>query len=123
VVVQSASVAQVWLLGGALGLRVPLVAYAVVVPLVSLLTMLPISVFGVGVREVSLVTLLAPLAVAPEAALALGVLWFALSVAASLIGGVVYLAVGDQESAVSSQQSGVSPEGTEGQGPSQREAA
>lgn len=89
--VQISGIVQVGLLGQALGLPVPVLAYAVVIPLVTLLTMLPLSVNGVGVREGFLVLLLAPLGVHEAGAVALGLLWLAVLASASLIGGAVYL--------------------------------
>lgn len=91
IAVQSASVIQIALMGRALGLNVPFLGYAVVVPLVSLLTMLPISVGGMGVREGSLILLLAPFGVGEAGALALGLSWFAMNLVMGLAGGLVYL--------------------------------
>lgn len=92
--IQVAGILQVWLLSHALGIEVPLTAFAVVVPLVTLLTMLPISVNGVGVREGFLMLLLAPVGVSAAEALALGLLWLTMLAAASLIGGIVFVAGG-----------------------------
>ena len=63
-------------------------------PLVSLLAMLPLSLNGLGVREGSLVLLLAPYGVAAPAAVALGLAWFAMTLALGLVGGLVYLCQG-----------------------------
>jgi glycosyltransferase 2 family protein len=89
--VQGASVIQIWMLGKGLGLTAPLLAYAVAVPVVSLLTMLPTSINGLGVRELSLVGLLVPMGTAETGAVALGLLWLFITGVASLIGGAVYL--------------------------------
>jgi uncharacterized membrane protein YbhN (UPF0104 family) len=59
--------------------------------MVSLLTLLPISVNGIGLREVGTVVFLAPLGVDEDSAKTLAFLWFAASVAVSLLGGLVYL--------------------------------
>jgi uncharacterized membrane protein YbhN (UPF0104 family) len=91
VVVQSLATLQVILLGVALDLPVPWLGYFVVVPLVTLLTMLPITFNGIGVREGSLVLLLASYGVIEEQAITLGVGWFALSLSVGLVGGVIYL--------------------------------
>jgi uncharacterized membrane protein YbhN (UPF0104 family) len=89
--VQAGNVILVWLIGLALGADIPGSFYWIMVPMVSLLTMLPISMNGMGVREQSTVVLLAPLGVAPEVALTLALLSFAASAANSLAGGMVYL--------------------------------
>jgi uncharacterized membrane protein YbhN (UPF0104 family) len=90
--VQLASVAQVWLVSAGLGLKVPFGYLAVVVPLVSLLTLVPVSLNGMGLREVGLVVLLAPVGVTAAQAVSLSLLYFALSLTISLAGGGFYLA-------------------------------
>ncbi len=91
VFVQVANVVIVWLVGQALGAPVPFAYYWLLVPMVSLLTMLPISVNGMGVREGAMALLLAPLGVSGGIALTLAFLWFAVSATVSLLGGLVYL--------------------------------
>jgi uncharacterized membrane protein YbhN (UPF0104 family) len=90
-VVQLANVVLAWLVGEGLGLPVPPLYYGVLIPLVSILTLLPISLNGMGLREAGTVLLLAPLHVSPAAAVTLSLLLFAVYAAASLLGGVVYL--------------------------------
>jgi len=89
--VQAAAVLEVWFLARALALPASLLVCGVVVPLVSLLSLLPVSVNGIGVREASLVLLLAPAGVDSAAAVSLGVLWFCLLLVASLPGGLIFL--------------------------------
>jgi len=91
VFVQAANIAVVWLLGVALGADVPGIYYWILVPMVSLLTLLPISLNGWGVREWGMFMFLAPLGVEEATALTLSVLWTAVNIAVSLLGGVVYL--------------------------------
>src|SRR5262249_26781431 len=90
-VVQIASVSLAWLVGMALNLQVPGSFYWIMVPLVSLLTLLPISVNGMGVREGATAVLLAPHGITAALAYSLSLLWFAVYVAAGLSGGLVYL--------------------------------
>jgi glycosyltransferase 2 family protein len=89
--VQAGNVVLVWLIGLSLGAQVPGSFYWIMAPMVALLTMLPVSVNGMGVREQSTVLLLAPLGVSQEIALSLALLTFAASAANSLLGGIVYL--------------------------------
>jgi uncharacterized membrane protein YbhN (UPF0104 family) len=89
--VQVANVVLVWLIGRGLGLPVPLAYYGVFVPLVALLTLLPVSVNGMGLRELGTVLLLAPLGVSTENAVTLSVLQFAAFTAVGLSGGLFYL--------------------------------
>ena len=90
-VVQLANVVLAWLIGEGLGLPVPPLYYGVLIPLVSLLTLLPISLNGMGLREAGTVLLLAPLHISEASAVTLSLLIFAVYTAASLMGGVVYL--------------------------------
>jgi uncharacterized membrane protein YbhN (UPF0104 family) len=90
-VVQMANVVIAWLVGTALGVAVPGAYYWILVPMVSLLTLLPVSVNGMGLREGGMVLFLAPLGVGREAALTFSLVWFAVFIATSLAGGVVYL--------------------------------
>lgn len=91
VFVQVANVIAVWLIGEALGADIPAGYYFVFVPMVALLTLLPVSVNGMGVREGGTALFLAPLGVDQATALTLAFLWFAVFGAVSLVGGVVYL--------------------------------
>ena len=88
--VQAANVAIVWLVGEAIHAPIPGAFFWVMVPMVSLLTLLPISVNGMGVREKATVLFLAPLGIAEGTALTLSMLWFAVYATVSLLGGAVY---------------------------------
>ncbi|MCS6852096.1 MAG: flippase-like domain-containing protein [Gemmataceae bacterium] len=90
-VVQAANVAIVWFIGLGLGLKVPPAYYAIMVPMVSLLTLLPISINGIGVREEGMMRFLAFLGVPTGTTLCLSLLWFAVFLAAGGLGGLVYL--------------------------------
>ncbi len=92
--VQALNVLTVVEIGQAMGLRlvdVPIVAYCVAVPVVALLTILPISISGVGVREQGMAWMLASYGVKAEMGVTLGLLWFSVTIASGLVGGLVYL--------------------------------
>jgi hypothetical protein len=91
IVVQAGNVVLVWLIGMALGAEVPLAYYFVFVPMVSLLTLLPVSLNGMGVREGGVVLFLRHYRVDEPTALTLALLWFAVFAVVGLLGGVVYL--------------------------------
>ncbi len=91
ILVQVLGVVCIWCVGKSLGLNVPIGYCCILGPMVSLLTLLPISVNGMGVREVGMVVFLAPLSVGEDSAKALAFLWFLVTVAVSLFGGLVYL--------------------------------
>jgi hypothetical protein len=122
-VVQVANIVIAWLVGEGLGLQVPPLYYGVLIPLVSILTLLPISLNGMGLREGGTVLLLAPLGIGSAQAVTLSLLIFAVYTAASLAGGVVYLfssaprfqaesALGDRESDLQAMESEVESEAT-----------
>ena len=90
-VVQVANAVLAWLLGEALGLPVPAAYYGVLAPLVALVALLPISLNGMGLRELATVVLLRPMGVGAAEAVTLAVLSFAVSAAASLGGAGVLL--------------------------------
>jgi uncharacterized membrane protein YbhN (UPF0104 family) len=89
--VQAANVVLVALVGAALGLQIEPYYYGVVVPLVTLLTLLPISVNGMGLREFGYMVLLAPAGVDGSSAVLLAFLSFAVVTGASLLGVGFYL--------------------------------
>jgi uncharacterized membrane protein YbhN (UPF0104 family) len=93
VAVQLSGVVQVALIGAALGLEVPIAIFGVAVPMVALLTLLPISLNGMGVREAGMALFLQPAGVAASQAVAVAFLWFCSQTVAGLVGGAVYLNV------------------------------
>jgi uncharacterized membrane protein YbhN (UPF0104 family) len=90
-VVQAANVVLVWWVGLALGVNVPAAYYWILVPMVTLLTLLPVSLNGMGIREGGTVLFLAPMGVNAGTALSLAFLWFAVFTTAALVGAGVYL--------------------------------
>jgi uncharacterized protein (TIRG00374 family) len=91
VVVQAANVIILWLAGVALGIDVPASYYWILVPVVTLMTLVPISLNGMGVREWGTVLMLAPLGVGSGPATALAFLWFLTFSAVGLSGAACYL--------------------------------
>jgi glycosyltransferase 2 family protein len=89
--VQAGNVVLVWLVGKSIGAEVPDGYYWIMVPMVSLLAMLPVSINGMGVREGATALFLAHLSVPDGTAKTLALLWFAVFLAVSLLGGIVYL--------------------------------
>ncbi len=77
------------LLGPALGIDLPFVGFLLVVPITSLLSLVP-TIQGLGMRESAWVLLTTPFGVDPGAALALGFSVYLLNLSTQLIGGVVY---------------------------------
>lgn len=61
------------------------------VPLITLISMLPASINGIGVREGAYVFFLSRIGISESEAVALSLLVYTLSLAASLAGGVIYI--------------------------------
>lgn len=72
------------------GLTLPATCFLVGVPLVSLATMLPLSLAGLGVREWAWVWFLAPFGVPAADAVALSLAYFACPFLAGAVGGLVF---------------------------------
>lgn len=87
---QSVGLLAVYLLGVALGApRETLPYFFLLIPVVHLISMLP-SLNGLGIREVAYVYFLKS-HIGTEKAAAIGILWLALLIFLSLIGGLIYL--------------------------------
>jgi len=80
-----------WLLARGLGLRVPFGFMLMVVPMTVLVSMAPVTVSGLGVREVSWVFLLEMRGVAEADAVTLSLLWFLVVTASSMLGGPAFV--------------------------------
>lgn len=87
---QALGMGAVALLGGGISIEMPLVFYFASLPLINIATAIPISFSGIGVREGTFVYFLGIKGVQPEQALCLGILFFSIQVATSLLGGVAY---------------------------------
>lgn len=84
----------VWINGllfQAFHIEVPVVQLVVIITLISALTMLPVSINGLGVREVSYVFFFQQLGIAQEIALSVSLLFFILVSLTSIIGGFCWV--------------------------------
>jgi uncharacterized membrane protein YbhN (UPF0104 family) len=90
VVVQVFGAVTGYLVGESLGLPVPPLYYGLIMPLVALLTLVPISLNGMGLREAGFVVLLAPLGIEAAEAVTFALLLFAVGAAVGLIGAGFY---------------------------------
>jgi hypothetical protein len=90
-VLQSTIVVIFFLISRSLNLSVPLVYFFLFVPLISVMSMLPISIAGLGVREGSAVYLFAKAGLDAAGAVSLSLLWFVVIALCSGLGGIVFL--------------------------------
>jgi len=89
-VLQIVGILSVYLVGEALGGQVSFLFYLVLVPIIWLITMLPVSIGGLGVRELAFVALFTQVGMEAELAFAISLVVFALALGQSIIGGVVF---------------------------------
>ena len=86
VLLQGAILAFIVFLGGVVGVNCMVGAWLIAWPTAKLIGLLPVSVAGIGVRELALIALLRPFGGAAGPVMATGLLWDAVVVASSLIG-------------------------------------
>ena len=80
------------LIGDGIGSRVSLGVWAMVVPPVTFIQLLPVSLAGWGVREAALVVALGSFGIPAEAALAISILMALCLILTSLPGGLIWIA-------------------------------
>ncbi len=96
VIYQILGIVVVYVIGLALGISTSLSYYFVLIPVICVITILPISVAGLGVRESSFVYLFSLAGALPGQALSLSLLMFFQAVLLALAGGLVYWTLGSR---------------------------
>ncbi len=81
------------ILAAGMGEKMPLLVLFVFLPIIITITMIPISISGLGVREGSFVILLGLIGVKPEIATSLSLAWFFSVFVGSLPGLAIYFAI------------------------------
>lgn len=87
---QFLAIAAVYCLGRAVGLGLPLLPFGFFVPFISLMEMIPISVFGIGLRDTGYVWFMLSVGRTRADAAALSVLYVAATVVYVSLGGLLY---------------------------------
>lgn len=90
-ILQSLVITIFYLISQALNLSVPFRYFFLFVPLISVISMLPISIAGLGLREGSAVYLFTKVGLDSASALSLSLLWFAVTALCSGLGGIAFL--------------------------------
>jgi uncharacterized protein (TIRG00374 family) len=80
-----------WMCGKAVGVELSPLPYLILGPLITLVTMAPFTINGLGVREAFFVAFLARFDVSYDAAFATGFLFYVVTVVTSLPGGFILL--------------------------------
>lgn len=94
--VQILRVLIVLFLGLSLGIRIDPLTYFIYVPIITVITFLPVSIAGIGVREMLFVAFFCRPEIGMEqhVALSLSLLFFSMGIVATLPGAVIYLFTG-----------------------------
>jgi hypothetical protein len=74
-----------------LGWETPFIYFCVFVPLITLMEALPVSIFGIGVRDAAYAIFFVPVGVSRENALALPMLYVALTALYASVGGIIFM--------------------------------
>lgn len=88
---QALQIVTIYLLGLALGVDISIVYYFLFIPIVLAVSMLPVSLNGLGVREAAWVALFSLVSVPDTTALSLSLLTLLIMTVVSLLGGAFYL--------------------------------
>ncbi|MBZ5495831.1 MAG: flippase-like domain-containing protein [Acidobacteriia bacterium] len=80
-----------WVTAIGLHIEVSFLYFLVLVPVITLVTMLPITLSGTGLREYAFVSLFGAIGVAPASGLALGLLGSIMVMLSAVPGGIVYI--------------------------------
>ncbi len=91
VIYQCISVSIAYLLGRSLGIDISILYYFLFIPVVLAVSMIPLSLNGLGMREGAWVLLFSQIGVASAAAFSMSILSFLVITVVSLAGGVFYL--------------------------------
>ena len=83
--------AVVWIMALSLDVSISLFYFLIFVPVITLISMIPISLNGMGLREYSFMSLFGAIGVADESCFALGLLFSFIVILSSLPGGLVYI--------------------------------
>lgn len=95
--VQTSVIIGFFILGRGIGIDLGLGYYFLFVPLATVVSMVPISLAGLGLREGALVYLFTLVGSTGEQALTLSLIWFAVMVLVSVVGGIEYVRMGGKK--------------------------
>jgi hypothetical protein len=88
---QALIIVTYYLIGVGLNLGVPLLYFFLFVPLITAVSMLPVSVAGLGVREGGVIYFFGKVGVDAGTALGMSLVWFSLTLLVSCLGGLAFL--------------------------------
>ena len=90
-IIQVISPVSIYFIGLSLGIKISLIYFLIFLPIIGAITLLPISIGGLGLREGLYVVYFAKAGVVKQLALAMSLLSFSFIVFYGAIGGVIYV--------------------------------
>ncbi|HNW39726.1 MAG TPA: hypothetical protein PKI44_04810, partial [Candidatus Omnitrophota bacterium] len=82
---------SVYFIGLALGVRISLVYFLIFLPIIGAITLLPVAIGGLGLRESLFVVYFAKVGVVKQLALAMSLLSFSFFILYGAMGGLIYV--------------------------------
>jgi len=95
--VQVITIIAVQILAIGLGVDIPWYSYYIFIPLTVLISMIPVTISGFGVREGAMVYFFGLAGVSNHTAISLSFIWYGSVMAANLVGGIEYVRGGYKE--------------------------
>jgi glycosyltransferase 2 family protein len=92
IAVQALRILQAFALGRSIGIEAPLSAYVAFVPIILLIMLLPISIYGLGTSQLAFAAFFSRVGVPSGDAIALSLLFLALGILGNLPGAILYVA-------------------------------
>ncbi len=90
-IIQMLAISVTWVMAEGLRIDVPLLYFLVFVPVITLISMIPVSLNGMGLREYAFMSLFSAVGVSPSSCVALGLLSSAIIILSAIPGGVIYI--------------------------------
>lgn len=96
VIIQLINIASVYILSKGLSFEIPLLPLLIFLPLITVISLIPVSISGLGLREFAFVIFLGSTGVPSNISVALSLCWFFSIVVASIPGFFLYLLYKDK---------------------------
>lgn len=93
-IVQGIGIFVVYLLAKSINIDVPVSYHFIFIPIITVISMIPVSFSGIGIREYSFLHFYKIAGVNEEKAVTLSLLWFLIMIITGLLGAIFYIKVG-----------------------------
>jgi uncharacterized membrane protein YbhN (UPF0104 family) len=90
-IVQMSGIFAVFVLSVGMSYKISLLTISIFMPMITVISLIPISISGIGLREFSFVVFLGSMGVPSDVSIALSLSWFFSVVAANILGLVLYV--------------------------------